>query len=61
MNQKECLTIRIPVELNKALGDKVKPVGMSKCAYVLRLIAEDLGMLENDADNVKTTNDARKG
>ena len=48
MNQKVMLSVRIPTEMNKALSEKVKPVGLSKCQYVLQLIGRDLGMLGNN-------------
>jgi len=42
------LSVRIPKVMNKALGDKVKAVGMSKCQYILSLIGKDLGMLDKE-------------
>ena len=55
VSQKEMLSIRIPAEMNRALTDKLKPVGLSKCQYILQLIGRDLGMLESDCQEKEKT------
>ena len=57
MKSKQMLSIRIPIDMNKALSDKVKPVGMSKCQYILSLIGKDLGMI---ADFESAANESKE-
>lgn len=40
--KKELLSIRIPSHINKRLGEHVQQLGISKNAFVLNLINEEL-------------------
>ena len=42
LSKKEMLSLRIPKELNQKLTERVTPMGISKCAFILNLIHKEL-------------------
>ncbi len=53
LKRKELLSLRIPPELNRQLANHVKPMGLSKNAFILGLVNRELEQSTGATDTAR--------